>query len=197
MRTRGARARARCPPRSARRGRSTMPWLIARPSPVPCPTSLVVKNGSKMRCRTSGGCRARRRGRRSRPRRRRTRVAIQMLPPSPTASQALARMFMNTWLIWPGSHSTRGQVAVVAVHRDAVAPARLEKPQASCRGRRAGRRPCASPRPGARSVRRSCTMRRGALGAARHDVDDLAAPRRAAAPPRQSRRAPPPARAAA
>src|SRR5262249_21704072 len=30
-------------------------WLIARPRPVPPPTSLVVKNGSKTRSTTSGG----------------------------------------------------------------------------------------------------------------------------------------------
>ena len=33
----------------------TMPWTIARPMPEPRPTSLVVKNGSKMRARTGGG----------------------------------------------------------------------------------------------------------------------------------------------
>ena len=33
----------------------TMPWQIERPSPVPTPTGFVVKNGSKMRGRTSGG----------------------------------------------------------------------------------------------------------------------------------------------
>src|SRR5262249_29946226 len=33
----------------------TTPWLIASPRPVPLPTSLVVKNGSKMRSATSRG----------------------------------------------------------------------------------------------------------------------------------------------
>src|SRR5207248_2230381 len=33
----------------------TIPWLMASPSPVPWPTSFVVKNGSKMRSRTSAG----------------------------------------------------------------------------------------------------------------------------------------------
>ena len=32
-----------------------MSWLIDRPSPVPWPVGLVVKNGLKMRSRTSGG----------------------------------------------------------------------------------------------------------------------------------------------
>ena len=33
-----------------------MPWQMDRPSPVPRPTGLVVKNGSKMRPRSSAGC---------------------------------------------------------------------------------------------------------------------------------------------
>ena len=33
----------------------TMPWLTARPSPVPCPSSLVVKNGSKILSRSAAG----------------------------------------------------------------------------------------------------------------------------------------------
>ena len=32
---------------------------IDSPWPVPCPISLVVKNGSKIRCWISGGCRRR------------------------------------------------------------------------------------------------------------------------------------------
>jgi hypothetical protein len=32
----------------------TMEWQMASPSPVPTPTGLVVKKGSKMRCITSG-----------------------------------------------------------------------------------------------------------------------------------------------
>ena len=31
----------------------TMPYTVARPSPVPLPGSLVVKNGSKMRARVA------------------------------------------------------------------------------------------------------------------------------------------------
>src|SRR4029453_8873843 len=34
--------------------RSTMPYEIERPRPVPCPTGFVVKNGSKTRACTSG-----------------------------------------------------------------------------------------------------------------------------------------------
>src|SRR5262249_11967123 len=33
----------------------TKPWAMARPSPVPCPGGLVVKNGSKIRPRFSAG----------------------------------------------------------------------------------------------------------------------------------------------
>ena len=33
----------------------TMPWVMLRPSPVPSPTPLVVKNGSKIWGRTSSG----------------------------------------------------------------------------------------------------------------------------------------------
>ena len=33
----------------------TIPWQIASPSPVPTPTGLVVKNGSKIRPRTLSG----------------------------------------------------------------------------------------------------------------------------------------------
>ena len=32
-----------------------MPWLTARPRPVPCPSSLVVKNGSKILSRSAAG----------------------------------------------------------------------------------------------------------------------------------------------
>ena len=36
----------------------TIPWLMLIPSPVPSPTALVVKNGSKIRGRTSAASRA-------------------------------------------------------------------------------------------------------------------------------------------
>ena len=87
-----------------------MPWLIDRPRPVPAPTSLVVKNGSKMRA-----CR-RRRGM-PRPSSRMAtayHVAVgargdgQTCPSLRVASQALARTFTKTWLICPGSQSTGG-----------------------------------------------------------------------------------------
>jgi len=35
--------------------RTTMLWLMLRPSPVPCPGGLVVKNGSNTFAATSGG----------------------------------------------------------------------------------------------------------------------------------------------
>ena len=35
--------------------RATMPWTMESPSPTPRPPSLVLKKGSKIRARTSGG----------------------------------------------------------------------------------------------------------------------------------------------
>ena len=65
-----ARARLATRPRCGRAWRSMMPWESESPRPVPCPTGLVVKNGSKTRvahrrreCR--GRCPRTRAGRRS------------------------------------------------------------------------------------------------------------------------------------
>ena len=76
LRPGAGRSRTRVRPPASLSTRSVPPWrftmlyAIERPSPVPTPTSLVVKNGSKMRCRWSRrGCRCRRP--RPRPRRRR------------------------------------------------------------------------------------------------------------------------------
>jgi hypothetical protein len=71
---------------------------VARPRPVPCPTSLVVKNGSKMRpARSVGNARAvvgdlDHRTTPVGPRRDRDR------PPLPSASIALSSRFVHTWL---------------------------------------------------------------------------------------------------
>ena len=51
---RSSRARARSRRRSGRRSGCTMPYTVARPSPVPCGFSLVVKKGSKIRFWVSG-----------------------------------------------------------------------------------------------------------------------------------------------
>ena len=79
---------------------------------------------------------------------------------------------MNTWFSWPGSHSTSGSVAVVAVDRDPVAPARLEQPEAHLEALvqvdRLARRLAE-----AREAAQVLHDGRRALGAARHDADDL------------------------
>src|SRR5262245_57595694 len=92
-----------CPPWA-----ETTLWLMARPSPVPAPTSLVVKNGSKMRPSSSGGMpdpSSRMATTAASPS---MRVVTQMFPAPTIASQALASRFMKTWFSWAGSHSTSG-----------------------------------------------------------------------------------------
>src|SRR5581483_10473452 len=89
---------------------ATTLWLIARPSPVPAPTSFVVKKGSKMRARTSGvipGPSSRMVTVTTFPS---ARVVIQTFPVPGMASHAFASTFMNTWFSWPGSPSTGGGV---------------------------------------------------------------------------------------
>ena len=87
---------------------SRVPWCcrtirrqMARPRPVPFPSSLVVKNGSVTRLRCSGGMpsrcpppRSRRRGAGRGVRRSRTRRASR--PPFGMASAALVNRFRNT-----------------------------------------------------------------------------------------------------
>src|SRR5262249_54377806 len=92
-----------CPPWA-----ETTLWLMARPSPVPAPTSLVVKNGSKRRPSSSGGMpdpSSRMATTAASPS---MRVVTQMFPAPTIASQALASRFMKTWFSWAGSHSTSG-----------------------------------------------------------------------------------------
>ena len=102
----------------------TMPWLTDRPSPVPLPTSLVVKNGSKIRCRFSSGMpqpvsmiddlhhRHRRRCVRRLARLGAAGVRTMMLPCSSIACWALTSMFITTCLIRSASTQTGGSVAV-------------------------------------------------------------------------------------
>ena len=123
--------------------RATIPNEIARPSPVPRPTSFVVKNGSKIWSRrsaampqpsspipiaTSGAARSAR---------------ITIRPPSPTASAAFERRFMNTCRIWPSRHSTAGSSSTRATPRQDGAGRRAAS--ASTRATRSGR-----PRSGSR-----------------------------------------------
>ena len=95
----------------------TMPCTVARPSPVPRPTALVVKNGSNTRAWTSGdmpmpvsvtvrwtawtppagaGGLA---------------VAIVSVPPPGMASPALALRFISTLENWPASIEMSSRVA--------------------------------------------------------------------------------------
>src|SRR5207249_4812645 len=87
-----------------------MPCAIASPSPVPAPTSLVVKNGSKTRPSTSAAMPWPSSRMVTITVSRSCRVSTQTLPIPSIASQALASTFMKTWFTWPGSHSTSGSV---------------------------------------------------------------------------------------
>src|SRR5581483_8582894 len=90
--------------------RSRMLWLMARPSPTPRPVSLVVRNGSKMRGRISGGIPA--------PSSRTTMrtwlaselqaLLIHRLPPCGMASIAFMRRARRTCSICAPSHGIRG-----------------------------------------------------------------------------------------
>ena len=108
-----------------------MPYAWDSPSPVPRPGALVVKNGSKIRSRTSGGIpppvsltsitshsvaagwpgsrptSSRRRDRRKR-----------SAPPSGIASRALTARLVNTCRSWLGSALT-GNDPALGVERDA------------------------------------------------------------------------------
>src|SRR5262249_48947385 len=75
----------------------TTPWLMARPRPVPCPTSLVVKKGSKTRRRTSGGMPAPSSRTETMAESPSTRVVSQRFPSPAIASQAFASTCRNTW----------------------------------------------------------------------------------------------------
>src|SRR5207247_1385433 len=99
----------RLEPRAPLRAAST-PWLMASPSPVPPPTSLVVKNGSKMRPTTSGAMPTPSSRMVTRTRSPSARVVSHRFPRPGIASHALASTFMNTWFTCPGSHSTGGSV---------------------------------------------------------------------------------------
>ncbi len=133
-----------------------MPWLIERPSPVPSPTDLVVKNGSKnwgsrlgldpaavVADRDHDRVPSRRGRRTGSVRRRRDRS-----PRSPAT--ALIRRLRITWLICEGdADQPRQVVAVLDLDLDIVpaqpAADHLEAPT------RAGRGPGPSPSSGARS----------------------------------------------
>ena len=79
-----------------------MPLQIQSPSPVPSPAGLVVKNGSKIRSRISGGIPTpvSRTSTTARPRpsvRVLTRISLRSVSPSGMACAALSSRFRNTW----------------------------------------------------------------------------------------------------
>jgi hypothetical protein len=155
-----------------------MPYTIASPSPVPEPTDFVVKNGSKMRGRTSvampqplsstlsstnspawaPGCRAA-----SSDPSVTLRVPRASVPPSGMASRAFTHRFMSTCWIWPGSacavHSSGSSTVVSrtvagSIRRSSAAVSPTVVLSAAGRGRLASRRLNAS-RPLVSSAHRS------------------------------------------
>ncbi len=99
--------------RSRRRCGATSRRTMSRPRPVPLPTGLVVKKGSKMRSRISAGmprrrCRppARRRVAARRP------AVTSTRPDSGTASSALSIRFAQIWLSSPTKPAGARQVRI-------------------------------------------------------------------------------------
>ena len=95
---------------------TTIRRAMSRPRPVPLPTSLVVKNGSNARARTSAG----RPGPVSpistsiAPPPSPTRVATRRVPSPPIASAALSITFVQTWFNSPGNPSISGRSSAYA-----------------------------------------------------------------------------------
>ena len=78
---------------------TTIRYEMSRPRPVPSPTGLVVKNGSKMRGRISGGMPGAGVGDLDEDAgRRRGRCARSACPASPIAPSALSIRLVQTWL---------------------------------------------------------------------------------------------------
>ena len=105
----------------------TMPCTVARPMPLPLPTSLVVKNGSNMRSSTSARmpgpvsatesstkppAKPWRQLAHTAPARRAARTATRQPPPPPIASRALIARLSSTWSSCTGSTSTARTCAV-------------------------------------------------------------------------------------
>ncbi len=99
----------------------TIPKTVARPSPVPWPSGLVVKNGSKIRSRvaasipipvsltasrTCGPGRTPTCSRANASSSSTLAVSMVTRPPRGMASRALTTRFMTTCSSWPGSAST-------------------------------------------------------------------------------------------
>ena len=89
-------------------------WLtrrrtMSRPRPVPLPTGLVVKNGSKMRSRISAGMPGPLSTTRTTTRWRSQLAVTSTRPESGTASSALSIRFAQIWLSSPAKPRTRGR----------------------------------------------------------------------------------------
>ena len=107
-----------------------MPKTVASPSPVPLPTSLVVKNGSKTRAITSGGMPVpvsltRRRTQRATPcssSLSTASVATINCPPCGMASRALTARFNITCSIIEGSASMAGASGACSATSEMFSP---------------------------------------------------------------------------
>src|SRR3989454_370256 len=88
----------------------TIPYVMDKPRPVPFPTSLVVKNGSKIRCSSPDGipCPVSTNAISivAEPTEAETRIALR--GESTTASRAFANRLMNTCSSWMGLPTTTG-----------------------------------------------------------------------------------------
>ena len=160
---------------------------VARPRPVPGPTSLVVKNESKMRSRISSAMPGPS-SETSTARRRLARRLIVIVPLSPSASIALSSRFVQTWFS-SEPRTTAPDDLVVVAHDPSIQ--RVLQPVAEhgrasldpLRGRRA--------RPARRGPCRRTLQprRRGPTSAWSTPGSSAARPARSASrPPRRSRR---------
>src|SRR4029453_13985187 len=96
---------------------ATIPCAMARPSPVPCPGGLVVKNGSNSRGRISGGTPGPASWNSISASPLRSTVRMVRRPRPSIASRALAAMPRNTWRSWPSLATTGGSARSKGVTR--------------------------------------------------------------------------------
>src|SRR5256886_8230726 len=88
----------------------TIPYVMDKPRPVPFPTSLVVKNGSKIRCSSPGGipCPVSTNAISTVAEPTEAEMRIALRGESSTASRAFANRLMNTCSSWMGLPTTTG-----------------------------------------------------------------------------------------
>ncbi len=202
-------SRSRPPPRWALLlqmrppGDVTIAWQTERPSPVPEPTALVVKNGSKIRGNSSGEIPAPSRwtsmwttpG----PGRVTTRISCCSAAPSGMACAALRRRLMNTWLRRPGSALTlaTGARSRTSLARWRISLCAIARETSSASRTSTGRKGCSSTRERALSSRTMVRTLSAPVSASRrvllYPLDRAsrgAEPRRAATSSRMSSRLP-------